>query len=141
MGAFDEGLECAHPNMRGKNIVGSPGCCRGMQVRVLLLRLYSRSCASDAKRLGRECEAGETVALEPIQFRASFPAIQTAIKITGDGGGMRIQLDIPESEMAQAVKLLMLRQVVLRVTVEQDEPKETGSGTRTPQRSAAKRRE
>jgi hypothetical protein len=78
---------------------------------------------------------------DSIQFRASFPTIQSAIKITGDGGGMRIQLDIPESEMAQAVKLLVLRQVVLRVTVEQDEPKENGGRTRTPQRSSAKRRE
>lgn len=75
---------------------------------------------------------------EPIRFRASFPAIQSAIKITGDGGGMRIQLDIPESEMADAVKLLVLRQVVLVVTVEADEQE---VGTRTLRRSAAKRRE
>ena len=51
-------------------------------------------------------------------FLASFPAIQTAIKIHGDGNGMRIQFDIPESEMGEAAKLLMWRQMVLRVTVE-----------------------
>lgn len=79
--------------------------------------------------------------LEPIQFRASFPTIQTAINITGNGDGMRIQLDIPESEMAEAVKLLMLRQVVLRVTVEQDEPDRIGGTTGTLKRSSAKRRE
>lgn len=50
-------------------------------------------------------------------FLSSFPSIQTALKIHGDGCGMRIQLDIPESEMAEAVKLLAWRQCVLMVTV------------------------
>jgi hypothetical protein len=54
---------------------------------------------------------------EKVSFLASFPAIQSAIKITGDGGGMRITLDIPESEMAEAVKLMLYRQVALNVTV------------------------
>lgn len=79
-------------------------------------------------------------AKESISFRASFPTIQTAIKITGDGGGMRIQLDIPETEMAQAVRLLVMRQMVLKVTVEPDEQEIIG-GHRTPKRSAAKQRE
>lgn len=57
---------------------------------------------------------------EKVSFVASFPAIQSAIKITGDGGGMRITLDIPESEMAEAVKLMLYRQKALRVTVEVD---------------------
>lgn len=52
-------------------------------------------------------------------FRAAFPCIQSAIKIGPDG--CRVQLDIPESEMAEAVKLLAWRQVVLRVTVEPDD--------------------
>lgn len=74
---------------------------------------------------------------EPITFRASFPTIQSAIKITGDGGGMRIQLDIPESEMASAIHLLTLRQCVIQVTVEPDEqPERIG----TPKRSTAKQR-
>jgi len=51
-------------------------------------------------------------------FLASFPAIQSAIKIYGDRQGMRLQLDVPESEMGEAVKLLMWREQVLRVTVE-----------------------
>ena len=50
-------------------------------------------------------------------FRATFPPIQSAIKIYGDETGMRIQLDIPESDMAQAVKLLTMRGKVLQVTV------------------------
>jgi hypothetical protein len=73
---------------------------------------------------------------EPITFRAAFPAIQSAIKV-GDAG-MRIQLDVPESEMAQAVRLITLRDVVLRVTVEAEN---SGSGDRTLSRRAAKRRD
>ena len=51
-------------------------------------------------------------------FLASFPQIQSAIKTHGGGDGMRIQLDIPESEMANALELLTMRQAVLKVTVE-----------------------
>lgn len=51
-------------------------------------------------------------------FLASFPAIQSAIKVYGDLQGMRLQLDVPESEMGEALKLLMWRERVLRVTVE-----------------------
>ena len=50
-------------------------------------------------------------------FRAAFPAIQSAIKVYGDRQGMRVQLDIPESEMAEAVNLLAWREQVLVVTV------------------------
>ena len=51
-------------------------------------------------------------------FLASFPTIQSAIKIYGDLQGMRIQLDIPESEMAEAVNILAWREQILRVTIE-----------------------
>lgn len=57
----------------------------------------------------------------PVTFRASFPAIQSAIKIAGDGSGMRVQLDIPETEMANAVRLLAWRENVLVVTVTADD--------------------
>lgn len=56
--------------------------------------------------------------VKPVTFLASFPPIQSAIKVAGDGG-MRIQLDIPESEMATAVKLLGFRDVLLQVTVKE----------------------
>lgn len=36
---------------------------------------------------------------------------------------MRIQLDIPESEMGNAVELLGLRECILKVTVEEDDGK------------------
>jgi len=42
--------------------------------------------------------------------------------VYGDKQGMRVQLDIPESEMGEALKMLMWREQVLRVTIgpEQD---------------------
>ena len=49
-------------------------------------------------------------------FRASIPPIMSGIKTGGDG--MRFQLDVPESDMAEAVKLLTMRGMVLVVTVE-----------------------
>lgn len=57
-------------------------------------------------------------------FEAAFPAIQSAIKICGDRQGMRVQFDIPESEMGEATKLLLWRDQVLKVTVE---PAERGA--------------
>lgn len=56
---------------------------------------------------------------EAVTFLASFPDIQSAIKVGRDG--MRIQLDIPESEMWAAVKLLAWREVVLRVTIKPEQ--------------------
>ena len=55
---------------------------------------------------------------KPLTFEAAFPPIQSAIKVYGDKQGMRIQLDIPESAMADAIGLLAWRERVLRVTVE-----------------------
>lgn len=49
-------------------------------------------------------------------FRASIPPIMSGIKTGGDG--MRVQFDVPESDMGEAVKLLAMRGVLLRVTVE-----------------------
>ena len=54
-------------------------------------------------------------------FLASFPAIQSAIKVHGHTDGMRIQLDVPESELGEAVKLLAWRECLLRVTIEPEE--------------------
>lgn len=62
---------------------------------------------------------------DPARFLASFPSIQSAIKIHGDGNGMRIQFDVPESEMPEAIKLLAWRQRVLVVTVEPESGKAT----------------
>ena len=67
--------------------------------------------------------------IDRAEFLATFPAIQSAIKIYGDLQGMRVQLEIPEDQMAEAVKLLQWRGVVLKVIVEpeptSDRPKRT----------------
>jgi precorrin-6x reductase len=57
------------------------------------------------------------VSQERVEFLASFPNIQTAIRVAGDGGA-RILLDIPESELPAIMRLLLLRGMVVRVTVE-----------------------
>ena len=49
-------------------------------------------------------------------FRASIPPIMSGIKTGGDG--MRIQFDVPESDMNEAIKLVLMRGKVLKVTVE-----------------------
>jgi hypothetical protein len=49
-------------------------------------------------------------------FSASIPNIMSGIKTGSDG--MRLQLDIPESDMGEAVKLLAMRGKRLVVTVE-----------------------
>lgn len=68
---------------------------------------------------------------EAVTFQASFPAIQSAIKVDG-AGGARIQLDIPETEMpAIARLLLLLRGQVLTVTVEVQESSIRGSSKAT----------
>jgi hypothetical protein len=61
-------------------------------------------------------------------FLASFPPIQSAIKTSGGGDGMRIQLDIPESQMGNALELLTMRSKILKVTIEvSDKQRVTGN--------------
>lgn len=54
---------------------------------------------------------------EEVTFLASFPPIQSAIKIDGQGGA-RIQLDIPESEVGNFIKAMAWRGQVLKVMIE-----------------------
>ena len=58
---------------------------------------------------------------EPLTFLASFPPIQSAIKVGQDGA--RVQFDIPETEMPSIVRLMLMRGIVLRVTVEAEKTK------------------
>lgn len=51
------------------------------------------------------------------EFRATLPMIQSAVKIGGDGS-MRIQLDVPETEMPHALPVVGWRDRVLKVTIE-----------------------
>ena len=55
---------------------------------------------------------------DPITFRASFPSIQSAIIISGDGTGVRIKLDIPEIDLLPFLHTLALRQTAFTVTIE-----------------------
>lgn len=83
-----------------------------------------------------------------VVFYASFPGVQSAIKVSGNGDGMRIMLDIPENQMVEAVKLMLYRQCALQVTIEPYEQKtqttaSTGdatNGDRPVKRTAAKQR-
>ena len=58
--------------------------------------------------------------MEAICFVASLPDIGGAIRISGAGNGARIQLDIPQSDIAEAVRMTMVQGQLLRVTVEVD---------------------
>lgn len=66
--------------------------------------------------------------LNKAAFHASIPPIMSGIKTGGDG--MRVQFDIPESEMGEAAKLLAMRGKVLIVTVEIDQEAEEYGKTR-----------
>ena len=57
------------------------------------------------------------MAKDSISFLASFPPIQSAIKLDGRDGA-RIQLDIPENEMGNFIKIMMWKGEVFRVTIE-----------------------
>jgi len=52
-----------------------------------------------------------------IEFLASLPDIQTAISIGGDGA--RVRLDIPETDLANAIKLVLLKGKCFKVTIEE----------------------
>ena len=53
-----------------------------------------------------------------VEFTASLPNIQSALSVGGDGA--RLKLDIPETDLAQVLKLAMLRGYAFRVVVEAD---------------------
>jgi hypothetical protein len=76
---------------------------------------------------------------EKIEFLASFPPIQSAIKITGNRDGMRIILDIPETEIGEAARLILMRESAFKVTIEEIESQPI-NGNRAISRSTAKKR-
>lgn len=65
----------------------------------------------------------------PICFIASFPNIQSAIRVSGDGGA-RILLDIPESELPAIARLLLMRGKAISVTVEDIPPNDAKKKTK-----------
>lgn len=56
--------------------------------------------------------------MEAIRFAAYLPERQSAIAIHGREGA-RITLDVPETDIAAAARLMMLRDRPLRVTIEE----------------------
>ena len=60
----------------------------------------------------RPAQAGQ-----PVQFLASIPPLQSALTISGDGGG-RLKLDFDDSQTDAVLALLRWRGELLRVSVE-----------------------
>lgn len=56
--------------------------------------------------------------MNKITFIASLPAIQSAILISGDGNGGKIKLEVPQSEIAEVLKLSLLYGKCFKVTIE-----------------------
>lgn len=50
-----------------------------------------------------------------IEFIASLPDIQSAISIGGDGA--RLKLDIPETDLANVLRMVILKGKAFKVTV------------------------
>ena len=59
--------------------------------------------------------------MEKIVFTASLPDILSAINIAGQDGNSRIKLDIPASDVAAVVQLIMMKGQSFKVTIEQVE--------------------
>ena len=59
--------------------------------------------------------------MEKIVFTASLPDILSAINIAGVDGNSRIKLDIPASDVAAVVQLIMMKGQSFKVTIEQVE--------------------
>ena len=53
--------------------------------------------------------------METIKFLASIPPIQSALKFGGDGA--RIQFDVPETEILEVIKLIALKNTVLKIEI------------------------
>ena len=55
---------------------------------------------------------------EPVaRMECSLPDIMSAISINGAGNGARLKIDIPETYVAEAMKVALLRGRVFRVEV------------------------
>jgi len=59
--------------------------------------------------------------MEKIVFTASLPDILSAINIAGQDGNSRIKLDIPASDVAAVVQMIMMKGQSFKVTIEQVE--------------------
>ena len=57
------------------------------------------------------------MAADSVTFLCTIAPLQSGIQITGDKAGMRLKIDVPETEMGKALSLLMWRERVLEITV------------------------
>jgi len=55
--------------------------------------------------------------VEEISFIASLAPITTAVKFDGRAEGGRLTLEVPDSDVVNLAKMLMLREKVFKVTI------------------------
>ena len=70
-----------------------------------------------SSEVSRRLKMGEKVC----SFYASLPDIQSAINFSGAGNGARIKLDVSETEIAEVVKLMLLRGKIFKVDIWEEE--------------------
>ena len=56
--------------------------------------------------------------MEKIEFVASLSDVQSAITISGEGA-IRVKFDIPENQIAQAIKLVLLKDKAFTVSIQE----------------------
>lgn len=61
---------------------------------------------------------------EKITFLASLPPIVSAIMVDGTGDSMTIKLQIPLKKCPQALRMNLMTQKVLRVTIQEEKQKQ-----------------
>ena len=66
-------------------------------------------------------KAPSKVGDDEISFLASLPPIQGAIRVGQDG--MRLQFDVPEIEIGNAIRLVTWREKVLRIRIKPESRK------------------
>lgn len=65
--------------------------------------------------------------MDKITFIATLPPIQSAMNVSGNGDGMRVKLDIPQSEIGNAIRLTLFQNTAFRVTIEEIEEEKGGA--------------
>lgn len=66
-------------------------------------------------------QTGEVLGGAAVRFVGSIAPVAGALKLHGDGGGLRLTLDIDASNMAEALRLVAYTSMALTVTVEPGE--------------------
>jgi len=72
-------------------------------------------------RLSSEVSRGLSMGEKVCSFYASLPDIQSAINFSGAGNGARIKLDVSETEIAEVIKLMLLRGKIFKVEIWEEE--------------------